>query len=124
MAYILFAISYYGSERGLSELSRFDEVAEGADLILTGEGRLDEQSLMGKVLSGVKKHSRTADIISFCGTCLLSEERQREAGVYAVEIGKGRDLHDSMENGKTYLRQAAESFFSDDTKPRRKSVWD
>ena len=35
----------------------FDRMAKGTDLIFTGEGRIDAQSMMGKVLSGVSKRA-------------------------------------------------------------------
>lgn len=40
----------------------FDETLKGADLVITGEGRIDTQSLMGKVLSGVSKRARRAGV--------------------------------------------------------------
>jgi glycerate kinase len=36
---------------------RFDEIAAGADLILTGEGKIDGQSLRGKVVVGVARRA-------------------------------------------------------------------
>ncbi len=35
------------------DLTDFDRLAAGADLVITGEGRLDSQSLRGKVVIGV-----------------------------------------------------------------------
>lgn len=40
------------------ELVRFDGLLAGCDLVITGEGRLDSQSVRGKVVSGVAKHAR------------------------------------------------------------------
>lgn len=37
----------------LLDLTGFDRLLERADLVITGEGRLDGQSLRGKVISGV-----------------------------------------------------------------------
>ncbi|MBQ8228327.1 MAG: glycerate kinase [Clostridia bacterium] len=36
----------------------FDQKVDGADVVFTGEGKLDSQSLMGKVVSGVAKRTR------------------------------------------------------------------
>lgn len=36
----------------------FDHIARGADLVITGEGRLDSQSLHGKVIAGVASRAR------------------------------------------------------------------
>ena len=40
-----------------------------ADLVLTGEGRLDEQSAYGKVISGILQATRAhgAPVIAICG---------------------------------------------------------
>ncbi len=41
----------------LLDLRRFDRLLEGADLVLTGEGRFDSQSLGGKAVGGVAKRA-------------------------------------------------------------------
>ena len=57
-----------GIELILGQL-RADEKIKHADLIITGEGKIDAQSLDGKVIAGVagicKKHSKP--VIAFCG---------------------------------------------------------
>jgi glycerate kinase len=40
------------------DLVHFDEQLQGADLVLTGEGKIDAQSLRGKVVSGVARHAK------------------------------------------------------------------
>ena len=40
----------------------FDEIVRGARLVITGEGRLDGQSLRGKVVSGVAARARRAGV--------------------------------------------------------------
>lgn len=40
----------------------FDKIAKGADLIFTGEGKLDAQSVHGKVVSGVAKRGKALGI--------------------------------------------------------------
>ncbi|MGX8700378.1 glycerate kinase family protein [Caproiciproducens sp.] len=41
---------------------RFDEIADGADFVISGEGRLDSQSLRGKVVIGVAKRTKKLGI--------------------------------------------------------------
>ena len=41
---------------------KFDEIIEDADMIFTGEGRVDTQSLRGKVVIGVGKRAKNKDI--------------------------------------------------------------
>lgn len=40
------------------DLVNFDDMLEGCDMVFTGEGRLDSQSIRGKVLSGVGRRAR------------------------------------------------------------------
>ena len=44
------------------DVVRFDSLLPGCDLILTGEGRIDEQSLRGKVVAGVARRAREAGV--------------------------------------------------------------
>ncbi len=49
---------------------RFDKALIGADLVITGEGRLDRQSLMGKLMGGVSARASAAGVplIAIVGT--------------------------------------------------------
>ena len=40
----------------------FDSLLEGAELVITGEGRIDSQSVHGKVISGIAKRTRIRNI--------------------------------------------------------------
>lgn len=44
------------------DLVQFDHRLAGANLVITGEGRLDEQSLMGKTVGGVARRARSAGV--------------------------------------------------------------
>ena len=41
------------------ETIHFDEIIESADLIITGEGKIDGQSLGGKAIFGVSKYAKS-----------------------------------------------------------------
>ena len=41
---------------------RFDELLNGADVVFTGEGKLDSQSLRGKVVIGVSRRAKQAGV--------------------------------------------------------------
>ncbi|WP_309065416.1 glycerate kinase [Microbacterium sp.] len=64
------------------ELTRLAERLRGADLVVTGEGSLDEQSLGGKTPIGVARTAATAGVrvVAVCGRTLLDEQRWRQAG--------------------------------------------
>lgn len=61
------------------------KLLEGADLVFTGEGRLDSQSLEGKVVSGVLHMSaEKSAVVVFAGSVDLSPEQLNEAGIAAA----------------------------------------
>lgn len=61
------------------------EVLGNADLVLTGEGRLDSQSLHGKVVNGVRLASRPeTDVIVIAGSVQLGPEELAGAGILAA----------------------------------------
>ncbi len=60
-------------------------ILEGADLVLTGEGRLDSQSLDGKVVSGVLQAAgENAEVIVVAGSVDLADEQLEESGILAA----------------------------------------
>ncbi|HEX4791656.1 MAG TPA: glycerate kinase [Actinospica sp.] len=82
----------------LLDLLGFERIVAGADLVLTGEGSLDEQSLHGKAPIGVANAARRAGalVAAVAGRVALPEARWREAGFAAVYelvalAGEGED---------------------------------
>jgi glycerate kinase len=49
------------------DLVGFDAAAARADLIITGEGRIDGQSVQGKLISGVCARAGQVPVIALCG---------------------------------------------------------
>ncbi|WP_344021258.1 glycerate kinase, partial [Kribbella jejuensis] len=85
------------------ELVRFSEQLSGADLVVTGEGALDEQTLHGKAVAGVAAAVRAlaspthrptsagvtttqseVPVVAVCGVNRLSPEQLKEIGVAAA----------------------------------------
>jgi glycerate kinase len=65
------------------ELTGFAADLAGADLVVTGEGSLDEQTLHGKAPAGVAAAARAAGVpvVAVAGRSLLSEQQLTGAGV-------------------------------------------
>ncbi|WP_317446255.1 glycerate kinase [Streptomyces collinus] len=61
----------------------FAPALERADVVITGEGSLDEQTLHGKAPAGVAAAARAAGrtVVAVCGRLALSEEQLRGAGI-------------------------------------------
>ncbi|MEU7108502.1 glycerate kinase [Streptomyces sp. NPDC046215] len=65
------------------EVLGFEAALDRADLVITGEGSLDAQTLHGKAPAGVAAAARKRDVevVAVCGRVSLDEERLREAGI-------------------------------------------
>ena len=59
------------------ELGDFTALLPDADLVVTGEGALDLQTLLGKAPAGVARAAKAAGVpvIALCGRCLLYTSR-------------------------------------------------
>jgi glycerate kinase len=67
----------------VQELTGLEPAIQGADLVLTGEGSLDEQTLRGKAPAGVAAAARRAGVpvVAVAGRCLLDAEALARAGI-------------------------------------------
>jgi len=67
------------------EETKLSEKMQGADLVITGEGRLDEQSAMGKAPIGVAKLAKEQGIpvIAFAGAVTEGAKACNQAGIDA-----------------------------------------
>jgi glycerate kinase len=70
------------------DLTGFDAALDGADLVVTGEGSLDTQSLSGKAPVGVARAAarRGIPVIAVAGRSLLTPEQAADAGISAVHV--------------------------------------
>lgn len=67
-------------------LTGFTDLVDGAELVVTGEGSLDEQTLLGKAPAGVASAARAAGVpvVAVCGRSLLSAEQAAGSGIERV----------------------------------------
>jgi glycerate kinase len=93
---------------------RFEERCADADWIITGEGRLDDQSVQGKVLSGVLDVARRtgAKVAVIAGEVTLDQQGLQKAGITcAVALRKpGMTVAYAMEHSPQLLREAVTRF--------------
>lgn len=66
------------------EMVRFREQLVGADLVITGEGALDEQTLHGKAVAGVAAAARDVPVVAVCGVNELDPAQLTAVGVRAA----------------------------------------
>jgi len=95
----------------------FDRALRGADLVVTGEGSLDEQSLAGKAPVGVARAAARAGVttVAVAGRSLLSNERLRSAGITrAYPLAEIQpDVDKSMANAEALLHEMGRRIASD-----------
>ena len=69
----------------------FDALIAGSDLVITGEGRLDRQTVMGKAPSGVLRvaQSHNIPVIAIGGAVEMCEELEQSAFVAILPVVAG-----------------------------------
>lgn len=97
----------------VAELIGLGEALQAADLVITGEGRADEQTLSGKAAMGVARlaRSRNAPVILLCGALGPGAAALDASGTFAVvqPIGdRPMTLEESVADTERLLANAAE----------------
>lgn len=95
----------------IAQLTNLEKQIETADLVISGEGKLDEQSLRGKVIYGIakfcKKHEKPFTL--FVGKNELNIQQKELLGVRKIfsvlELAEG--LEAAMKNGDRFLEKLA-----------------
>lgn len=100
----------------VKELANFDKDLENTDWIITGEGKLDDQTFFGKAITGVIQSARKKQIpvAALCGSVSLSESEIIKLGLdYCAAITKeGTPLDEAMLLVYNNLVMSASNFCS------------
>jgi len=92
----------------LLDLCNFKSQVKDADLVITGEGKLDSQSFRGKVLSGILREAGDVPVWSICGVSDCDADFLSEHGVLVFQASEGISVEESMREPEKYLRIAAQ----------------
>jgi glycerate kinase len=90
------------------DLLDFNSRKEHCDVVITGEGSIDEQTLAGKLPAAVARRSGTRPIIAVAGRSLLPRERWQEmalARVYTLAEYTDQDSSKDPELSAALLRR-------------------
>jgi len=97
--------------------SRLQEAMTDADWVITGEGCFDEQSLRGKVVSGVARLAKATDtkVCVLAGQVLVPAEKYRAAGIQTALacMDNQMQLDYAIANAEPLLDRAARRFATD-----------
>lgn len=84
----------------LMDFCKYDSHLENVDLIITGEGKIDNQTLQGKLINGLSEKAKEQKIplVAICGTLDVSPEELKKIGIsYATSIiNKPMDLEAAL----------------------------
>lgn len=97
------------------DLVHFDELLEGVDLVITGEGRMDWQSAFGKVPSGIGKRCRERGIpvVAIVGGMGDKAENIFDYGVDSImtTINGAMELEEALSRSEELYGGAADRVF-------------
>lgn len=97
------------------DLIRFDGLLSGADLVITGEGRMDWQSAFGKVPGGIGKRCRAKGIpvIAIVGGMGAGAEKLYELGIDSIipTINGAMPISEALKRAEELYRGAAKRTF-------------
>ncbi len=99
----------------LLDLIDFDSLLEGADFVITGEGRMDSQSAGGKVACGVGLRAKAAGIPAFAivGGMGQGAEAIYDYGISSIlpTVNAPMPLPDAIERAEELYQNAADRLF-------------
>jgi glycerate kinase len=98
----------------ISGFTNLEEQVRAADLVITGEGKIDSQTLSGKVVKGVSQLASQYGkrCVAFAGDCELSEKSLRELHVEKVitVLDESINLQEAMQSAPRIIETKANAF--------------
>ena len=97
------------------EMVGFDSTIKDADYVFTGEGKLDYQSLNGKLISGVLKHTNKLNIPTIC-ICGKIDETNLPSNIFTRIYTTSNDILDKeliKKFAKDYYRETVKRIFKE-----------
>ncbi len=98
----------------IKEMIEFDTLIKDADWVITGEGKLDDQTLSGKTIKGVIDSSKqyNIEVAAFCGKSELNTKKLKQFGISYVDevMNYAKDFNDALTNSYFYVSEMAKNF--------------
>jgi glycerate 2-kinase len=93
----------------LMDLTNFDGQVSWADMVFTGEGRLDNQTAHGKLIAGILARAHHKPVIALCGDLAATPQYIQDLGLKAAfSINpKPCTLHEALANTAINLEKTA-----------------
>lgn len=98
----------------VKQIADFDAKLNHADWIITGEGKLDDQTLSGKTISGVLTSAKQykINVAAFCGSTDLHSNELNDMGISYNDsvMSMADNLDDALANTEEYLQKMTMCF--------------
>lgn len=114
VGFALMALMHTTARSGIEvilEMTGFADALPGADLVVTGEGSLDQQTLMGKTVAGVCRAAAAAGVPveAVCGRTTLDDEEQAQLGIRRIHalVDRAPDTETAMSDALRLLAEVA-----------------
>ncbi|MDC1226493.1 glycerate kinase [Algibacter sp.] len=98
----------------IKNLAQFDSKIKNAHWIITGEGKLDTQTMSGKTIQGVLASAKEKhiNVAAFCGAIDLEGKNPKDFGIQYADavMNYAKGLEDAMKNSSDYVKEMAVLF--------------
>lgn len=95
----------------LLEMTAFEKQLDGVNLVITGEGKMDAQTLRGKVVKGVADicRKKSIPVIAICGDSSLDDFEIEKLGLrrLATVLNETKNLEQAMTETQKYVERIA-----------------
>jgi glycerate kinase len=93
----------------IAEVTHLEHRIRSADMVITGEGKIDTQTLSGKVVATVASIARKFDknVIAICGVCELREIELKKLGIAKVIsiVDPFTDTSSAIRNARSLVKE-------------------
>lgn len=98
----------------IKNLANFDDKINQSDWVITGEGKLDLQTLSGKTITGIliSAKAKKIKVAAFCGAVDLEKNDIKNFQIDYTDavINHSKDLDDAMQNAYNHVKKMASNF--------------
>jgi glycerate kinase len=99
----------------LIKVTGLEEKIKSSNLVITGEGKVDTQSIHGKLIDGICKIAQANDIPVWiiCGVCEIQENALAELGITnIIELVNEKTLSTyAIQNAKALIKERMKAYF-------------
>ncbi|HBP26257.1 MAG TPA: hypothetical protein DD618_04825 [Acholeplasmatales bacterium] len=107
----MFGAVFHSGIEYILDLVNFDALIKNYDVIITGEGKIDQQSFDGKVVFGISQRAKNKKIVLVCALCEVSEKALKAKNIFQLYsvVDAIASKEESMKHPKECFRKLCAS---------------